>query len=499
MLLANPLDWTSEAAAEAARPYLEKIQGNILRPRRRKHVRLVILKFTDPPSGTGLQPLRHQADPGAPGPSRPEREPTGPSRRTAIAQVLQGISACNAAEDAPEAGTGTAEGVAAETAPSQSDAPSSEFATVLLSFSGYQVLGLERVAPGNRFFRRGMKQGNYLVAAPDTREWDPAYKDHVDAIIILGSNDESADALQASAERLREDFERLGVRVHVEGGQKITRDDHAVEPFGFRDGISQPVFFRKDRNPANGTRWNAETPLSAVLEEDPGEKIAYGSYMVFRKLEQNLRRFHSGVRELDRKLFGARPGAQSKASDRAYAHTLGRYPDGRPLVNPSGDLRDFDFSSSPSSSEVCPFHAHIRKMDPRGGSRDDPELAKSDEAKLRIARRGIPYGSPSYIDPEREARVPAEGVGLLFMSFQSDIVQFLFHEWASHDPHFPQAGSGVDAITGRTGNGYKGRSADDASVPDLMANNVKLKGGEYFFAPSIPVLKKLVRLVEESS
>ena len=498
MLLANPLDWTSEAAAEAARPYLEKIQGNILRPRRRKHARLLILRFADPPYQTSSQPLRHRAGPGASGPSRPEREPLDPSRRKAIAEVLQGIAVCNAAENTPEAGTGPAESVSAEKAPPQSDAPTSEFVTVLLSFSGYQALGLKSFAPSNRFFRQGMIRGNFWVAPPDTKGWDAAYKDHVDAVIVLASNEESPHALKDRADRLLREFQSLGVQTHVEAGQRITRWSKDVEPFGFRDGISQPVFFRTQQNSTAGARWNAETPLSAVLTPDPGEDNAYGSFMVFRKLEQNLRKFHSDVRKL-RRVLGPPAGTQAEDSDRAYALTLGRYPDGRPLVDPAGDLRDFDFSRSANGGEACPFHAHIRKMNPRGGSHDDSELAKQEETKLRIARRGIPYGASRYFDPDSEAKLPEERVGLLFMSFQSDIVQFLFHEWASQAPHFPQSGSGVDAITGWARNGYQQRPSGTGTVKHVLANNVKLKGGEYFFAPSIPVLKKLVRLVEGSS
>ena len=498
MDLESSLDWTSKAAAAAARPHLEKIQGNILHPRKRKHARLLILRFADPPSETSSQPLRRRGGPAASRPPWPEREPLDPSRRKAIAEVLQGIAVCNAAENTPEAGIRPAEDVAAEIAPPQGDAPSSEFAAILLSFSGYQALGLKSFAPSNRFFRQGMMRGNFWVAPPDTKEWDAAYKDQVDAVIVLASNEASPHSLKDHADRLLREFQSLGVQTHVEAGQRITRWSKEVEPFGFRDGISQPVFFRTHENPAPGSRWNSETPLSAVLAQDPGEDNAYGSFMVFRKLEQNLRKFHSDVRKL-RRVLGPPAGTQAEDSDRAYALTLGRYPDGRPLVDPAGDLRDFDFSRSASGGEACPFHAHIRKMNPRGGSHDDAELAKQEETKLRIARRGIPYGASHYFDPDSEAKLPEEGVGLLFMSFQSDIVQFLFHEWASQASHFPQSGSGVDAITGWARNGYQQWPSGTGTVKHLLANNVVLKGGEHFFAPSIPVLKKLVRLVEESS
>jgi deferrochelatase/peroxidase EfeB len=71
-----------------------------------------------------------------------------------------------------------------------------------------------------------------------------------------------------------------------------------IEHFGFRDGISQPLYYQADMveaAPGSDTwlpRANPAAALNLVLVNDPfaskKEEDSFGSYLVFRKLEPNV-------------------------------------------------------------------------------------------------------------------------------------------------------------------------------------------------------------------
>ena len=138
------------------------------------------------------------------------------------------------------------------------------------------------------------------------------------------------------------------------------------------------------------------------------------------------------------------------------------------------------------------FHSHIRKANPR---RDD-----NDKKHIK-ARRGIPYGRrdvSTEIDPSIP-QMPNDGVGLLFMSFQKSITnqfEFIQTKWVN-EPDFPKKNDGIDPIIGQDGvtNKSTGKFAQKYDSKSSLESQpfdqfVHLKGGEYFFAPSIAFLKK---------
>ena len=105
---------------------------------------------------------------------------------------------------------------------------------------------------------------------------------------------------------------------------------------------------------------------------------------------------------------------------------MGRFKNGTPVTNhqksqsgydPRND-EDFDFDNDEDrDGGRCPFHAHIRKVNPRGSVGSGlfgfivRLLAK--EKKRRIARRGITYGARP--DRENGGEPPSSGVGLIFI------------------------------------------------------------------------------------
>jgi len=165
---------------------------------------------------------------------------------------------------------------------------------------------------------------------------------------------------------------------------------------------------------------------------------------------------------------------------------VGRFPDGRPIIPPSQpEGNNFTFTDSDPNGQVCPFHAHIRKTNPRG------DTGAPVERGFRIGRRGITYGERPDLAPGATVPAPESGVGLLFMSFQTGIDQFAIQQEGSDSNDFIQPGVGVDAVYGH----------NDAPIPQhwpsgsdktfTLANFVTFKGGEYFFAPSMAFLREL--------
>jgi Dyp-type peroxidase family len=360
------------------------------------------------------------------------------------------------------------------------------FVSCLFSESGYCYLfGKSATEKFSAEFIGGMKgassQDRLQDPAPTT--WEKNYRHEVDAMILLADSKE--DNVYQQARKLVDEIRHLTAHIWVENGYvKHNEHGHSVEHFGYVDSRSQPLFFQKDVDREKMERggidqWNPGAGPHLVLTRDPlGEEWDYGSYLVFRKLQQDVDCFETQIKAL--------ANALGVDEEKARARIVGRFRDGTPLVLqdspqvghdpehvvPNNFRYDKDFNG-----QRCPFHAHIRRMNPRwmpGGMNYD----------RRIARRGMRYGKRGS-DPS---------VGLLFMCYQSNLkTQFeaLQREWAQAPKDLPN--TGYDPLVGHVDVAssqswpYAGE-AKEKRVP--VGGFVTLQGGEYFFAPSINVLNK---------
>jgi Dyp-type peroxidase family len=400
--------------------------------------------------------------------------------------------------------------------------PGDPFAMFLLSADGYRHLGftdgqLPRPsgpfsAPAHeRYFRQGMKgqpaqpgqPGQPAISRdPPVEQWEPPYRQQIDAMVLLADDDgERMD--RSIAEVVNSITGTFEVRTIERGRaikQQFPRGRLVIEHFGFQDGVSQPIMIQQDLEDEihrrGNTHWDPGAPLSLALAREPGTAGGLGSFMVFRKLEQDVKAFWEALRRL------------SQASDirleDAGAMAVGRFRDGTPAVpvpastvDPNGDRNDFHFQQQDPDGAHCPFHAHIRKTNPRGdlpkfvaGTTADGERAK------RIVRRGITYGKRPDLEDSTLDR-PSEGVGLLFMCFQSNLDQFVIQQEGSDSNRFVKPGTGVDAVIGQH------PAPEDQTWPSTgtfkfqMANFVRMRGGEYFFAPSMSFLKGLTQRTDQ--
>lgn len=356
-----------------------------------------------------------------------------------------------------------------------------------LTAAGYEALGF----PTDQFedsFRQGMKyRQNYSVNLggraitfenkdPKPQAWQPAYQGEIHAMLLLAQDrDESNPDLKDKVEQIIANLDGIA-ELFVEHGQRLVTDDGKdLEHFGYRDGISNPLFFEDEVTSKKTDRYDPSASLELVLAKDPlaDEANCYGSYLVFRKLKQDVEAFNRQVAELANDVNEGNKHLTT-------AQVVGRFEDGTPVTDhnspqgATGDVNNFNYEDE--NDHKCPVHAHIRKANPRDGR----------ERNRLIVRRGIPYGE----------RGEAE-VGLLFICYQNNIhnqFEFIQRVWVDN-PNFPTEEAGEDPLVGH-GNAQQ-QWSKSYNKPETgkqafnFGGQVTLQGGEYFFAPSLGFLKNI--------
>jgi Dyp-type peroxidase family len=433
-VLDGPLVLRDLREEDSASRMLASLQSNIIHPHVRTHLRLLALRVQTPDGA-----------------------------RRGIAAIAHGMK--SAAQQLHELRAFRASGE-----------PGTAFVAIALSAGGYARLGIERSQwPPDGAFRSGL-QGRDL-GDPDPRTWEPAYRDGIDAIVVVGSHDE-----EITDRKVHEVLEALGDSMELlteETGCNLTNaDGDGIEHFGYVDGRSQPLFIDEEvEREADGVdRWNPLVPLSHVLVPDPGvpsSDHAFGSYLVYRKLEQNVRAFKQQEARVARELE-----LIGHDAERAGALLIGRFEDGTPVTLSATDgmrpiANDFTFDDDAAGSR-CPLGAHIRVVNPRVA---DPA------ARTVIARRGQGYGVRTDDPGDGDiASKPSGGVGLLFMGVVSDLErQFEALQRAANGDD----GAPFDAVMGQQRAGAGRPHVLQVPVGPV----VTLRGGEYCFLPSIDFLQ----------
>lgn len=408
--------------------------------------------------------------------------------------------------------------------------PGGTVVNFLLTAKGYLTLGkaknekeLKEKFP-DPFFIKGMSSDwvrNELKDLEPRQSWEESYLEKKDnqtlvkeihALLILADNDES-NLGQQVRKFLREalKIQEGNNLVEIITAEKaiLQRNDYGqvIEHFGFRDGISNPVFLKDDIEDVskNGgdSEWDPRSPLNLVLIKDPyGEngELSFGSYLVYRKYEQHVKKFETLISNLSSELFSESDSEDVLEKTRALV--MGRFRDGVPLAVKNEGRRyfnenynNFNYEDDPIGSK-CPFHAHIRKVNHR-------PLKK--ENHPQIVRRGMTYGERTNYNHSKLSSLPNQDVGLLFMSFQASLEnQFVpMQKYWANDPNFPQAGTGKDTVIGQVLQKSDGQQINEPKRWPLewntnkykystaMSSCITLRGGEFFFAPSISFLRNL--------
>ncbi len=433
---------------------------------------------------------------------------------------------------------------------------------VALSASGLAALGVpqQELEAFSASFRAGMAAqagaiGDEGANAPV--HWiEPLGSTEVHALLLLASDDPS-DLDEAA---LRE-IDRLGehdLRLLFKQNGRARSDLPGHEHFGFKDGVSQPGIrgFTLAANPADPNQgqpgqdllWpgefvlgypaqqphpeppspmpgppgygGGEAPPSVSTSEvpvDPGpvsvggpEWAADGSYLVFRRLQQDVEGFGRFMQQS--------AAAENVSSALLGAKLVGRYKSGCPLEHTSDEpvgldpqvadpsiadasllseakINNFEYSND-AEGAIVPRAAHIRKVYPRDEA--TPGGGEADTQTHRLLRRGIAYGEP--FDPGAPSGSPQAGDvtfprdrGLLFLCYQrslEDQFEFVQRQWVNN-PNFPQPEAGQDPVIAQLAEPRSahvpGLGQPQLSIPQF----VRTTGGEYFFTPSISALVRL--------
>lgn len=445
--LGKPLDPKSAEGREL----LEDLQGNILRAHGRDHAMHLFICFGTPTDEESHSKSREGA-----------REWIGQMVSTHVTSAAAQRSDC---------------------------AKQEVFTMLLLSSQGYEFLGERR--PRDGAFRDGMRERRNRLHDPHFQQWSPRYKlneEDIHALVIVA--DRTAKKLDERKAVIVKELSSFdgSILVDERGRQKRDTKGRAIEHFGYADGVSQPQFHDDGRPKAKN--FDQRTPLKRVLEEDRHGDGGYGSFFVYRLLEQDVASFNAAVERVATEL-GENP-------DLVGAMAVGRFKNGTPLTthgapkldyDPKKD-EDFDYEDD-GDGDRCPHHSHIRKVNPRGSLGFFTNILAREQSR-RIARRAI-----TYTDSKNQT------VGLIFMCFQSDIrdqFEFMQRNWANR-PIFSKFGTGLDPVIGQDDGpqepsdfpkwptGYDSKDRKRIRFDE----HVRLLGGEYFFAPSIAGLEELAR------
>ncbi|MDB5967912.1 MAG: putative peroxidase [Hydrocarboniphaga sp.] len=401
-----------------------------------------------------------------------------------------------------------------------------DFCHVALAFEGYVVLGLADSAPGDEEFRQqdGMRSAGSRTDLhdPELGEWEPEFRQALHAIVLVASDTEATCGMLASRIKSRVEAGDATVVKIQRGKQLINAAGEGIEHFGYIDGRSQPLMLVEDiehEAEITGTAlWDPSFGLGTALVADPGvlaqpeNTYSFGSYFIFRKLEQNVRGFKKREQDIADALI-------PKGGNRELpgAMLVGRFEDGTPITmsnSARGTSPPNDFNYDGDNGSRCPFHSHIRKTNPRGSG--GAEQQEKERLHL-MARRGITYEdiardvhpeelpeveSSAEFDEHVAPHLPERGVGLLFMAYNSVIAdQFKFAQrfWANSDRFpvgKPDAANGIDPVIGQAAVVGSQRIPVEWDMPDKkdgadihFSGFVKMKGGEYFFSPSLTFLK----------
>lgn len=415
---------------------------------------------------------------------------------------------------------------------------------VAFTHAGLKQLGLLAKALNTfpREFMEGMVEpkrseilGDTGDSAPETWEFGGLGMAEIHVLLILnGTSPEALDEYQQQL--LNEETAGLTLITKQCGFRVLSKKEH----FGFNDSVSQPVISglpQKPDQPEENTIATGEIllgypdgyniwPLTPVIPkgDDPGNILSdfpnneipefhdfgrNGSFLVYRKLAQDVAAFWN---------FLAAQNQDDQGNPNGDAMTLmaskfvGRWPSGTPLVlspnrdNPQlADKNNFSYIPHDEKGFNCPLGAHIRRTNPRDSLIDFPgEESTTTSNRHRILRRGSLYGPPLFpLDDVEQGNLPldiqddGQERGTHFLCLNSDIgrqFEFLQQTWANN-PQFNGLYDNRDPIIGNND------GTSTMVIPQCPVRRrvkglprfVSVKGGAYFFVPSMRSLTFLTR------
>ena len=403
-------------------------------------------------------------------------------------------------------------------------APITEAVAIAFSFSGLAKLGFRETSkhPFPTPFRSGMGSPlrESLLRDVPRQQWrwsDVEGCERRQTVHVVVANWRLPDAEQQMP--LPEPDAYCTITT-VENRPGSFKDGKLYEPFGFRDGIAQPVI-RGLRQEDGENPKRVRQEAGAMYEDrlvDPGEfvlgyrngydELTYcpdvehwkdsgrathpggrftlnGSYLAVRQIQQDVDAFKA--------LAAASPPLGGPA---ICEKLMGRSQNGLPLSwtgdrsTPVSDSRAdaFRYQVEDANGFMCPQGAHIRRVNPRDSLGVDVKSGITSSKLHRLLRRGRPYRE----ETENKDK-PREG--LFFIACNADLerqFEFIHQRWM-RNLHFGNLHDEDDPVVGSPARPKKFTipglpSGDEVSLAALT----ETLGGGYFFLPGIKALEFIV-------
>lgn len=428
-------------------------------------------------------------------------------------------------------------------------------------------LPLESLNSFSTEFAMGMQKRKDILGdnGPSSPEhWDPVWRSdndiHRTVHVLLTLNAVNREALEQQYNWVNDQILATAGAVTLLDGHRAPnhnicpyQEAHIIfengqatpkEHFGYTDGIGDPYFEGipdprtriegRGKQMADGSWQPLATGeflhghLDEAREYPPAAAPILlsrnGTYMIYRKLHQNVASFDALL---------AREGADYPGgSELMAAKFVGRWRDnGAPLVNApdavsklqwdaeygkaspeqkDAMLSNFTYDDDMSGAK-CPMSGHIRRLNPRASLEIKAgscpgELVRNKGAfetpgalvnRRRILRRGLPYGDSSQRDSDKGDH------GVIMMMLNADIgrqYEFIQQQWVNYGNDFREAND-KDVILGNHSKHLPSSvvHATDPSgdAPPRFVRNIPLlvetRGGDYFFVPSLTALRLIAR------
>jgi Dyp-type peroxidase family len=383
----------------------------------------------------------------------------------------------------------------------QADEP---WIAVVLTYSGLVALDLpeDSLQSFPEAFRVGMAARAHQlrddgVNAPE--RWEPEFGSgaiHI-GVSVFSNSEQAWRRTMGTARRHYEG--RPGLTVLT--AQDFGAQPGDLNPLGYRDSIGQPAIEGSGVEPLPGQGpaikagefilgypGEAGIPLPAPRPDVLGRN---GTYVGLRKYQSRVATFNRFLQ------------ANAQTDDEREllaAKLIGRWRSGAPLtLAPDRDdralgadpLRNnaFTYAADQNGRQV-PRGAHMRRLNPR-----DSEMSVLADVNIhRIIRRSTTFGAP--YDPhalsQREDETP-HGIYFIFLSAKAmATLEFLQQEWINNG-NFMSLGDERDPNVGLQEDGAIftiPQAPVRRRVHGIETFNV-LRGGEYFFLPSLSALRWL--------
>jgi deferrochelatase/peroxidase EfeB len=413
----------------------------------------------------------------------------------------------------------------------EADTRSEQLVYVAFTWKGLEALGVP--APTLLSFPQEFREGAKVRAAAlgDVGECDPARwlidPDAVHIVVMVYARQPATlEALSTNLlSRAQQhgcpfvrtlDAEALPDYTH-QSGQHLTRPVH----FGYSDSISQPdILPAPTRQPGappavppgmfvlghpDGPQDNDSFAVANQPVPLPTSLMHNGTFGAFRMMEQDVEGYEA---------FLDRNSTSPDSRELLAARMCGRWRNGVPLsLSPSTPhpspaiprelFNSFDYrptqalpeAAADRNGSICPAGAHIRRSNPRSS-----EILGGMGNRLRLIRRGMPYGPP--YDPSQKRDGVARGMlGLFLCVSLKDQFEFIMRHWVNDGLFARGLDPGEkDPMVGaqQPGGTFTYRAADGtATVATGLSRFVTTRAAAYLFFPSLTSLRFITALPEQ--